>query len=147
MVEVSALFEQTIVMHSRGTPRTMGQLTDYADLVAEVRDFLVAQAARCRSPQVWIDPGIGFAKQAGQSLSLLRHLDALVETGLPVLVGASRKSFIGHTLGLPSAADRLAGSLAAAAAAYHRGAAALRVHDVRATREVVELLFAIDQAP
>ena len=146
MQAASADFAHTVIIHSRGTPETMGGLTAYGDLVAEVRDFLLAQAARCRSAEVWIDPGIGFAKRAGQSLALLRHLGVLVETGLPVLVGASRKSFIGHTLGLERAEDRLAGSLAAAAAAYHRGAAALRVHDVRATREVVTMLRAIAQA-
>lgn len=147
MVAVSALFSQTVIMHSRGTPQTMGALTDYTDLVAEVCAFLVDRARACRSAQVWIDPGLGFAKRADQSLALLRHLGVLVETGWPVLVGASRKSFIGHTLDLPQAADRLSGSLAAAAAAYHRGAAALRVHDVRATREVVDFLCAVDQAP
>lgn len=146
MVEVSALFEKTIIMHSRGTPQTMRGLNDYTDLIAEVRDVLLDRAAQCQSPEVWLDPGIGFAKTAAQSLSLLRHLSAFVETGLPVLVGASRKSFIGRTLTLPDTDDRLAGSLAAAAAAVQRGAAAVRVHDVRPTRDVLDLLYAIENA-
>lgn len=146
MPEVSALFEHTVVMHSRGTPQTMGALTDYDDVVAEVRDHLLEQAERCQSQTVWLDPGIGFAKTTAQNLALLKHLSVLVDTGHPVLVGASRKSFIGNTLGLPRAADRLAGSLGAAAAATLRGAAALRVHDVRQTRELLSLLIAVEQA-
>jgi len=144
MAEVSALFEATIVMHSRGTPRTMRSLTDYGDLITEVCGGLLESAARARSPQVWIDPGIGFAKTAAQSLALLRHTRALVSTGYPVLIGASRKSFIGHTLDLPDAGDRLPGSLAAVAATYARGARAFRVHDVAATRQLLDLLCAID---
>ncbi|MEL6342675.1 MAG: dihydropteroate synthase [Myxococcota bacterium] len=146
MVAVSALFDKTVIMHSRGTPKTMRGLTEYSDLIAEVRDVLVERAEQCKSREVWLDPGIGFAKGASQSLSLLKHLPTLVATGYPVLVGASRKSFIGRTLDRPDADDRLAGSLAAAAAAAIRGAAALRVHDVRATRDVVALLYAIEQA-
>ncbi len=146
MAPLTAEARATVVMHMRGTPRTMRGLTDYDDVVAEVRDRLLERAALARSPEVWIDPGIGFAKTAEQSLLLLRHLDALGATGLPVLVGASRKSFIGHALGLPDPADRLAGSLAAAAAAVQRGARALRVHDVAATRQLVDLLWHIDHA-
>lgn len=146
MAEVSEEFQATVVMHSRGTPQTMGRLTAYADLVAEVRDLLLERAARARSPEVLLDPGIGFAKTAPQSLALLRHLDRLVETGLPVYIGASRKSFIGRTLGLPGAEDRLAGSLAAAAAAYHCGAVAFRVHDVAEHRQLLDLLAAVRSA-
>jgi dihydropteroate synthase len=146
MVEVSRRFETTIVMHSRGTPETMGQLTDYADIVREVRDWLVERAARAQSPSVLIDPGIGFAKTAEQSLKLLQGTAVLVETGLDVLIGASRKSFIGRALGRPSPEDRLPGSLGAVAAAYHRGAMAFRVHDVRATKELLRMLQAIGRA-
>lgn len=146
MVAVSADAWGVVVMHSRGTPETMGRLVEYEDLVEEVRASLLASAARCRAPRVWIDPGIGFAKTAAQSLRILRELPRLVDTGLPVLVGASRKSFIGHTLGLSSAADRLYGSLAAAAAAWQQGASVLRVHDVRETRQTLDLLSAIANA-
>ena len=148
MREVSALFAHTIIMHSRGTPQTMRGLTDYpdGDVARAVRDELVAAADACPCPTVWIDPGIGFAKTASQSLALLKHLPLLVETGYPVLVGASRKSFIGKTLGLSDPDARLFGSLGAAAAAVSRGAVALRVHDVRATREVVDLMAAVEAA-
>ena len=155
LVAMSADFEACVIMHSRGTPQSLsaptafGALgrTDYSDLVVEVRDYLLRQAAAARCQTVYLDPGLGFGKRAAQSLSLLRHLSALTETGLPIFVGASRKSFIGQTLKLPSPDDRLFGSLAAAAAAYHHGVAALRVHDVAATRQVIDLLTAIETAP
>lgn len=146
MAALSADAWGVVVMHSRGTPQTMGRLTDYQDVVEEVRSELLAAAARARAPRVWIDPGIGFAKTAAQSLRLLRRLDRLVETGLPVLVGASRKSFIGAALGLSSPDDRLYGSLAAAAHAWEQGASVLRVHDVRETRQVLDLLHAVAAA-
>ena len=141
-------------MHSRGTPQSLAQpttygalgRTDYTDLVAQARDFLLERAAAARCGTVYLDPGIGFGKSAAQSLSLMRHLSALTQSDHPVLLGASRKSFIGQTLGLPSPDDRLPGSLAAAAWAYHQGVAALRVHDVAATRQVVDLLAAIEAA-
>ncbi|RME24973.1 MAG: dihydropteroate synthase [Deltaproteobacteria bacterium] len=146
MPAVSADADAIVLMHMRGTPATMTRLTDYDDVVTEVRDHLLRRAERARAPQVWLDPGIGFAKTAAQSLALLRGLPDLVATGYPVMVGASRKSFIGATLGLPDPADRLPGSLAAAAAACMAGARALRVHDVRPTRQVVEMMAAIAAA-
>lgn len=146
MAAVSADAWGAVVMHSRGDPQTMSRLTDYQDVVEDVRAWLVAAAGRARCARVWIDPGIGFAKTAEQSLKLLRHLDRLVETGIPVLVGASRKSFIGRTLGLSSPEDRLYGSLSAAAHAWIMGASVLRVHDVRETRQVLDLLYAIQTA-
>ncbi|MFT5679561.1 MAG: dihydropteroate synthase [Myxococcota bacterium] len=155
MIAVSADFAAVVIMHSRGTPQRIGSgttygalgCTDYIDLVTEVTDFLLERAEAARADAVYIDPGIGFGKSAAQSLALLRHLPRIVAAGLPVLVGASRKSFIGQTLGISDPADRLPGSLAVAASAYHHGAAALRVHDVAATRQVVDLLTAIHSAP
>lgn len=146
MPAVTADARATVVMHMRGTPATMRQLTDYTDVVADVRDALLEAASRARSSEVWIDPGIGFAKTPAQSLILLRATHILAATGHPVYVGASRKSFIGHTLGQPDPADRLAGSLAAVAAAWQRGARAFRVHDVGPTRQLLDLLCAIDSA-
>ena len=146
LAELSGEFWATVVMHSRGTPQTMGGLTAYTDVVADVRDWLLARAARARSAHVLLDPGIGFAKSADQSLALLRGTQALVDTGFPVLIGASRKSFIGRTLGLEDPDARLPGSLAAAAAAYHGGAAAFRVHDVAAHRQLLDLLAAVAAA-
>lgn len=146
MVAASAAFALTVVMHMRGTPRSMSALTDYEDLTADVVAALVSGAARARSAQVSIDPGIGFAKSAAQSLRLLHDTAALVATGLPVYIGASRKSFIGHTLGLPAPSDRLAGSLGAVAAAFQRGARIFRVHDVAETRQLIDMMLAIDRA-
>jgi dihydropteroate synthase len=139
-----------VAMHMRGEPRTMQVDPRYDDVVTEVRDFLVDRAARASAAgvsEVWIDPGIGFGKTQEHNLQLLRHLDRLVETGLPVLVGTSRKTFLGR---LTAAADGCAGqptptedrqeaSLASAVWAMTRGAAMLRVHDVRPTTEAVRL--------
>lgn len=146
MPAVTADAQATVVMHMRGSPQTMGKLTQYDNLVLEVADWLMARAGLARSAEVWIDPGIGFAKTAEQSLALLANMEHLISTGLPVLVGASRKSFIGQTLHLPDPADRLPGSLAAAAAAWSGGADALRVHDVAQTRQVLDLLHAVSDA-
>lgn len=146
LAAMSADFWGVVVMHRRGDPRTMRGLTDYADVVSEVRDRLCEAAARARSSRVWIDPGIGFAKTPQQSLRLLGQLPALVQTGWPVLVGASRKSFIGATLGLPDPNQRLPGSLAAACAAWLHGAEVLRVHDVAETRQALDLLWAMTRA-
>ena len=146
MPAVTADAHATIVMHMRGTPATMHGLIHYADLLDDVRATLLEAAEQVRSPEVWIDPGIGFAKTPAQSLSLIQNLHALVASGLPVYVGASRKSFIGHTLGLPSANDRLYGSLATVAACWQRGARAFRVHDVAETRQLLDMLWAIEEA-
>jgi len=146
MAAVTADAEATVVMHMRGTPATMRNLTDYGDVVNEVAMWLAERAAQARSPEVWVDPGLGFSKTAAQSLALLEGTARLTATGHPVLVGASRKSFIGHILGIADANDRLPGSLAAAAAAWSRGADAFRVHDVAETRQLLDLLYAVDEA-
>ncbi|MGC6510510.1 MAG: dihydropteroate synthase [Myxococcota bacterium] len=146
MQEVSALFPSCVIMHSRGTPQTMQTQTHYSDLSLEVFDWLLAQAQICQSKEVILDPGIGFAKTAAQSLRLIKDLEQLALHGYPVLIGASRKSFIGHTLNQASPDERLPGSLAALAASYSRGAKVFRVHDVRESKDVVDLLWAIDHA-
>ena len=143
MAEVSSLFSKTIVMHSRGRPQTMNQLCNYEHLIEEITEELIKGANRALSKEVWLDPGIGFAKTAQQSLTLLQHTNKLCSLGFPILIGASRKSFIGSTLGCPKE-ERLAGSLAAVAASYHRGAQAWRVHDVLETRQLLDLLWSID---
>jgi dihydropteroate synthase len=131
-----------VAMHRRGDPRTMQDDPRYDDVVAEVRDFLVARASEARragSPEVWIDPGIGFGKTLDHNVELLARLDELVGTGFPVLVGTSRKSTLGHLLGRSDGRDgptppedRLEGSLATAVWAAHLGAAVIRAHDVTA---------------
>src|ERR671914_1285011 len=136
-----------IVMHSRGTPASMGSLTDYADVVADVNAFLATRAAELESAGVrrdgiCLDPGIGFAKTAPQSLSLLRRLDELVILGYPVVVGTSRKSFIGSALDLAEE-ERLEGSIATVVWAVERGALIVRVHDVEPVARAVHMTEAI----
>jgi dihydropteroate synthase len=139
-----------VVMHMRGTPRTMQRDTEYDDVVREVADFLRgaverAVAAGVARERVIVDPGIGFGKDVEGNLALLQRLGELAALGQPVLVGASRKSFIGRLLGI-EIDERLSGSLAAAVAAVLRGAHILRVHDVRETVQAVRLAAAIRDA-
>jgi dihydropteroate synthase len=134
-----------VAMHMLGDPKTMQRNPAYDDVVAEVCDFLVARATAAVEAgvaEVWIDPGIGFGKTTAHNLSLLRHLDVLVETGFPVVIGTSRKRFLGELLaasdrrfeeGIVPVDDRLEGSVATAVWAMVQGAAMVRVHDVRAT--------------
>ena len=133
-----------VLMHMRGTPQTMVSLARYDDVVAEVRRELmdrvsVVIGAGVAPGRIAIDPGIGFAKTAEQSVALLRRLDAFVGHGYPVVIGVSRKSFIGRLSGEPDAGRRLGGSLAAALHALIHGAAILRVHDVQETAQAVRV--------
>ena len=139
-----------IVSHIRGVPGTMQRHPRYRHLLPEVVTSLQASirravAAGVRRDGILVDPGIGFGKTAAHNLLLLRYLTALHSTGCPVLVGASRKSFLAKILG-NGARQRLHGSLAVAALAVAGGAAALRVHDVAATREVVRVAEAVRDA-
>jgi dihydropteroate synthase len=138
-----------VAMHMRGEPRTMQLAPEYGDVVAEVRVFLVEQAERARAAgveEVWIDPGIGFGKTVAHNLALLRGLRSLATTGWPVLVGASRKTFLGRVTAepnddpIPPSGDRLEASLAAAVWAADHGAGMVRVHDVRPTVHALRLL-------
>lgn len=135
------------LMHMRGTPETMQVETAYADVVAEVRDFLARRAAACERAgiarnRIVVDPGFGFGKGVAENLALLRRLRDLVAAGYPVLAGLSRKSTIGAITGR-SPGDRLAGSLAAALTAVERGAAIVRVHDVRETVDALRVYAAV----
>lgn len=137
-----------VLMHTRGTPADMADLTDYDDVVAEVFEFLVDGIERCAEhglarEQVVLDPGIGFAKTAIQSLALLRAVPQLRGLGRPVLVGASRKSFLGPAAGSTGPEDRLPGSLAVAAQATTDGASFLRVHDVAETVQAARTARAV----
>jgi dihydropteroate synthase len=137
-----------VLMHMRGTPQTMATLATYDDVVAEVVAELSARieaalAAGVRRERIWIDPGIGFAKAAEQNLILLQRLGAFVALGLPVLVGVSRKSFIGKFGGEADPLKRGPGSLAAALFAVSRGASILRVHDVAETVQALRLWQAL----
>jgi dihydropteroate synthase len=133
-----------VLMHMRGEPKTMQALARYEDVLAEVTAWLVARAeaaveAGVPRDRLWIDPGLGFGKTADHSETLLRGLETIVATGIPVLVGASRKSFLGAITGRP-VSERLAGSLAAAARAHQAGVAAVRVHDVGPTVDLLDVL-------
>jgi dihydropteroate synthase len=136
-----------IAMHCPAEPAVMAAHAHYDDVVAEVTADLVERAGRAAAGgvgEVWIDPGIGFAKTAAHNLSLLRHLDRLVATGWPVAVGTSRKSFLGalaaDAAGHPApVGDRLEGSIATAVWSVLQGAALIRVHDVAATAMAVRL--------
>ena len=132
-----------VAMHMQGDPRTMQVAPRYDDVVGEVRDHLVDRAERALGAgvaQVWIDPGIGFGKTLEHNLSLLRHLDVLVATGHPVLVGTSRKGFLGSMAGGAAPLDRLEGSLATAVWAAVAGVAMIRVHDVAASVQAARVV-------
>ena len=119
----------------------------YDDIVTEVRDWLaeavdLAVEAGVRPDKIILDPGIGFGKTIEQNLFLLKHIDMLRDLGFPILLGVSRKGFIGHTLNLPQG-ERLEGSLAANAWGVLHGADILRVHDVKETVRLARMLDAI----
>jgi dihydropteroate synthase len=137
-----------VVMHMQGDPRTMQDEPRYGDVVAEVAEYLGAQALRLESAgvareRIVVDPGIGFGKTTAHNLELLRRLDEIVAAGYPVLVGASRKRFIGEITGVSEPRDRLAASIAAALEAVGRGASAVRVHDVADTVAALAVARAI----
>ena len=139
-----------VAMHMRGTPRSMQRRTDYDDLVGTVAGFLAdcvgsAIAAGVSDDKILVDPGIGFGKSAAGSMRILRHLPEFRRVGRPILIGASRKSFIGKTLDLP-VDERLEGSLAVAAYASAQGAHVVRTHDVAETVRVVRMIDAIRQS-
>jgi dihydropteroate synthase len=136
------------LMHMQGEPRTMQKDPHYADVVTEVRDFLVDRARRCEAAgiargRIVIDPGFGFGKTLAHNLALLRSLRVLAETGYPVLTGLSRKSMLGAIAGR-DVDGRAAASVAAALAAVARGAAIVRVHDVRETVDALKVWHAIE---
>jgi dihydropteroate synthase len=150
MLETVAALEVPIcLMHLRGTPDTMQQLADYQDVTQEVGDELAqrvaaATAAGIKPENILIDPGIGFAKTAAQSIELLRNLRTLRDRlELPLLVGVSRKSFIGHILDRPDPQNRLWGTAAACCVAIERGADLLRVHDVAEMADVRRVMDAL----
>jgi dihydropteroate synthase len=131
------------LMHMQGSPRTMQRNPVYGDVVEEVRDFLMQRVAACEAAgiprsRLMIDPGFGFGKTLEHNLQLLRHLDRLVDTGLPVLVGMSRKSMIGALLDKP-VEQRVYGSLAAAVLALQAGASIIRAHDVAPTVDALAI--------
>ncbi|MBI1994117.1 MAG: dihydropteroate synthase [Deltaproteobacteria bacterium] len=136
-----------VLMHMRGTPRTMQRRPHYRDVVEEVREFLrdrirFAVQAGVDLERIIVDPGIGFGKELEHNLALLRALPALADLGRPVLVGPSRKTFIGKILDV-GPEERLEGSLAAAVAAVLGGASVIRTHDVKEARRAIRVADAM----
>jgi dihydropteroate synthase len=149
---VAKLGVPIILMHLRGTPQTMQQLTDYQDLIGELLAFLQARIeaavnAGVRRDWIAIDPGIGFAKTYAQNIEILRHLSEFQSLHCPLLVGVSRKSFIGHILEQPDPKQRVWGTAAACCAAIAQGADILRVHDVQEMQDVCRVADAIWRSP
>jgi len=139
-----------VLMHMRGSPRTMQHDTNYDDLVGTVVSYLqervdIAVSAGVKDGKILVDPGIGFGKSTRGNLEVLKQLPVLGRLGRPILLGASRKTFIGKTLDLP-VEQRLEGSLAVAAYASANGAHVIRAHDVAATVRVVRMVDAIREA-
>lgn len=145
MVELAAQTDVgVVVMHMLGDPSTMQQEPQYHDVVAEVGGYLLAQAATLEAAgvdrrRIALDPGLGFGKTLEHNIKLLQATDELASYGYPLLIGASRKSFVGSITGVSVAHERLGGSLSAALYAARRGAGILRVHDVAQTLEALSM--------
>jgi dihydropteroate synthase len=135
------------LMHMQGMPDSMQQQPEYGDVVVEVTDFLTARADACRQQgiareQILLDPGFGFGKTTTHNLQLLQQLEQLVACGYPVLAGLSRKSMIGQVMGLP-VDKRIYPGVALAVLAVWKGASIVRCHDVRETREAIQMCQAV----
>ena len=135
------------LMHMQGEPRTMQVDPRYHDVVSEVNAFLRHERAQCiaagiAADSIALDPGLGFGKRYEHSLAMLKYLDHLAACGAPLLVGVSRKSFIGQVLGR-GVGERLSGGLGLAAWAVSRGARVLRTHDVAPTRDAIRMVSAV----
>lgn len=148
---VAELEVPIVLMHIRGTPQTMQQLTQYQDLVGEVYEFLAqrveaAIAAGIDSNHIILDPGIGFAKTSAQNLELLRQIPKFRTLGCPILIGPSRKSFIGLILNQPEPKQRVWGTAATCCAAIEGGTDILRIHDVAEMQDVCRVADAIWRA-
>lgn len=138
-----------VVMHMQGEPKTMQAAPVYADVVTEVRDYLAAQAAMLEDAgvargRIAIDPGLGFGKTTADNLELLRRLPEIVALGYPVVIGASRKRFIGELTGEQVPSRRVQGSVTAAGWSVLHGADIVRVHDVRETVQALGTWSAIE---
>ena len=135
------------IMHMQGDPRSMQKSPTYENVVEDVRSFLATRAKQCidhgiAKSNIIIDPGFGFGKKVHHNVSLLTHLNELCETGYPVLAGLSRKSMIGHLLGLPID-ERVAPSIALAIIAVQNGAKIIRTHDVKQTHDAIRMIEAL----
>lgn len=135
-----------VIMHMRGTPQTMRQHAVYRDVMGEIIEELRPRVERAREAgvrEIYVDPGIGFAKTPAQSFEALRRLGELRVLGCPILAGPSRKSFLGALPGMEEVGERLEGTIAAAVIAAWNGASILRVHDVKAARKALSVVDAV----
>jgi len=144
---VSSYNAYCVIMHIKGRPKTMQKRVFYKDVIKEIYDYLkekvdYAQKMGIKREKIIIDPGIGFGKKLEHNIEIIRRLREFRSLNLPILVGHSRKSFIGQILSLPPA-ERLVGSLAAAVILLFNGAHILRVHDVKETKQAIEIFCAI----
>lgn len=152
MAKLAAVSEvPVILMHMQGTPGTMQREPRYDNVVGEVLGFLIERARRAESfgiprERIFIDPGIGFGKTLQHNLLLLKHIDKFVASGYRVLVGASRKGFIGKVTGRDTPADRIFGTAATVVLCVAAGVSVVRVHDVAAIRDVVAVARAVSKA-
>ena len=148
MADVISMFGAGVVlMHMQGSPVTMQKNPSYKNVVQEVKEFLeksinISKSAGILSDQIAIDPGIGFGKNQKHNLEILNKLEMFVELGKPILIGVSRKSFIGNILNLPPE-ERLEGSLAASVIGVTKGVSIVRTHDVKETRNAIKITEAI----
>ncbi len=138
-----------VAMHMRGTPQTMQNFTDYVDLIREINDafddsMTTLMTAGVAETAISLDPGIGFSKTMQQNLLLMKRLDAFMSHGRPILLGPSRKSFIGLTLNLDEPKDRIWGTAATVAYGIAKGARIIRVHDVVEMKQVIDMTVAME---
>jgi dihydropteroate synthase len=147
MIRVTARYNASaVIMHMRGTPKTMQSEPVYGDMIAEVKQFLAERVDAVKQAGVLdiaVDPGIGFGKTAAHNFEILRRLEEFRDLGCPVLVGPSRKSFLGSLKGQRETGARLEGTLAAAVISALKGAAVVRVHDVAACRRALQVAGAV----
>jgi dihydropteroate synthase len=144
---VAAAGADCCLMHMLGTPRTMQDDPRYDDVVSDVKAFLEERAAFAvatgiAEERIVVDPGIGFGKTGAHNLELLRRLNELTELGFPLMIGTSRKSFLGRLTGRTEPADRLAATVASCVMAYERGASVFRVHDVAPVHDALAVAAA-----
>ena len=137
-----------ILMHMRGTPETMQSLTEYGNLISDIISSLensikMAESAGIEGDHIVIDPGIGFAKTTGQNLEILKNMDKFVELGYPLLLGPSRKSFIGTVLDRKEPAERIFGTAGVVAWLAMKSVDFVRVHDVREMSDVLKIIESI----
>lgn len=149
MVKIAAKYKvPVIIMHMKGSPKTMQKNPEYKDVVKEIKQFLAQQIKKAKKAgikDIIIDPGIGFGKTTEHNLKILKNLDKFKELNCPILVGPSRKSFIGNITGLP-VNERLEGTIAAISIAIMNGANIVRVHDVKECRRAVMVADAVRDA-